>query len=59
MLLVRLQGVSFLRRYKKAFDSPPPPEPVLRIASPPADSEVLPGTGDGAADPFCTPTFRI
>lgn len=38
---------------------PPPPEPVLLIDSPPvAVSEMLPGTGDGAAD-FEAPTFRI
>jgi hypothetical protein len=36
----------------------PPPDPVLLIASPPADSDVLPGTGDGAFD-FDTPTFLI
>ena len=39
-------------------DSPPPPEPVLLIDSPPA-SDVLPGTGDGADDPFDAPTFLI
>lgn len=37
---------------------PPPPDPVRFIVSPPADSDVLPGTGDGADD-FDTPTLRI
>jgi hypothetical protein len=36
----------------------PLPEPVLLIDSPPAFSDVLPGTGDGAFD-FEAPTFRI
>lgn len=40
-------------------DEPAPPEPVLLIDSPPAESAVLPGTGDGAADVFDTPTFLI
>jgi hypothetical protein len=40
------------------LDEPPPPDPVLLIASPPAVSDVLPGTGDGADD-LDTPTFRI
>lgn len=38
---------------------PPPPEPVLLIPSPPVDSELFHGTGDGAADPLETPTFLI
>ena len=45
--------------YQLLGSRPPPPEPVLRIASPPADSDVLPGTGEGAADPLVVPTFRI
>lgn len=52
-------GESFRDDRADANRGPPPPEPVLRIASPPADSDVLPGIGDGAADPFDTPTFRI
>jgi len=36
-----------------------PPDPVLFIISPAPVSDVLPGTGDGASDPFETPTFRI
>ena len=35
----------------------PPPEPVLLIDSPPV-SDMLPGTGDGAAD-LAAPTLRI
>lgn len=51
-------GESF--REDKADDTrgPPPPEPVLLIISP-AFSDVLPGTGEGAADPFDAPTFLI
>jgi len=52
-------GESFLDDKADATRGIPPPEPVLRISSPPADSDVLPGTGDGAADPFDTPTLRI
>jgi hypothetical protein len=44
---------------KKWSVKPPPPEPVLPINSPPEVSYVLPGTGDGAADPFVAPTFLI
>ncbi len=38
---------------------PAPPDPVLRIASPVASSDTLPGTGDRAEDPLDTPAFLI
>lgn len=51
-------GESFRPDNADATRGPPPPEPVLLIDSPPADSAVLPGIGDGAFD-FDTPTFLI
>jgi hypothetical protein len=48
--------VSFVRGTDIAGS--PPPEPVLLMDSPPVVSDVLPGTGDGAAD-LVAPTFRI
>jgi hypothetical protein len=52
-------GESFLVKREKGTRGPPPPDPVLLIASPPADSDVLSGTGDGTDEPFETPTFLI
>jgi hypothetical protein len=56
MQLAELYGVSLHHRDER-LNLHVPPDPVLRIASPPADS--LPGTGDGAGLPFDTPTFLI
>lgn len=58
MLLEDLDIVSIPSAWRYC-DKPAPPEPVLLIDSPPAESAALPGTGDGAADVFDTPTFLI
>jgi len=52
-------GESFREDSADGTRGPPPPEPVLLIPSPPVDSELFHGTGDGAADPLETPTFLI
>lgn len=50
---------SFLDDRADETRGPAPPEPVFLIISPPTFSDVLPGTGDGAAEPFDAPTFLI
>ena len=50
-------GIGESLRVERDDGTRPPPEPVLLIDSPPV-SEILPGTGDGAAD-FATVTLRI
>jgi hypothetical protein len=49
-------GVSYETPYDE-INPPPPPDPVLLIASP--ANSVLPGIGDGADEPFDTVTFLI